>query len=69
MPKEGFCGHSSVVEHRPSKPRAAGSNPAARLRECGNRGIKIHTPCLDSSEVEHLLGKEVVVGSIPTPGF
>ena len=24
--------------------------------------------CLDSSVVEHLLGKEVVVGSIPTPG-
>ncbi len=48
-------GNSSVVEHRPSKPLVAGSNPVSRLSE----GLEAHVAQL----VEHILGKDGVTSS------
>jgi hypothetical protein len=50
-----LCGNSSVVEHRPSKPLVAGSNPVSRLSE----GLEAHVAQL----VEHILGKDGVTSS------
>jgi hypothetical protein len=50
-----LCGNSSAVEHRPSKPLVAGSNPVSRLSE----GLEAHVAQL----VEHILGKDGVTSS------
>ncbi len=51
-----FAGVAQMVEHQPSKLRVAGSNPVSRWRP-------------SSSAVERVLGKDEVVGSIPTLGL
>ena len=51
-----FAGVAQMEEQKPSKLLVAGSNPVSRFF------------CLRSSEVEHLLGKEGVTGSIPVEG-
>src|SRR5262245_55415468 len=67
--EEQESGSSSVVEHRPSKPRVAGSNPVSRSRMLGRvRELlkKMFGP--RGSVVEHVLGKDGVTGSIPVVG-
>jgi hypothetical protein len=56
-----LCGNSSVVEHRPSKPLVAGSNPVSRL----SAGWDAHVAQL----VEHILGKDGVTSSTLVVGL
>jgi hypothetical protein len=50
-----LCGNSSVVEHRPSKPLVAGSNPVSRWVDV----MEAHVAQL----AEHILGKDGVTSS------
>ncbi len=59
-----LAGIAQLVEQQPSKLWVAGSSPVSRLM-----GKTITPKSPRSSEVEHLLGKEVVMGSIPIVGF
>lgn len=52
------AGIAQLVEHQPSKLRVAGSNPVSRSMSFGRR----------SSEAEHLIGNEEVMGSNPIVG-
>lgn len=50
-----WSGNSSAVEHRPSKPLVAGSNPVSRSL----LSLKAHV----AQSVEHILGKDGVTSS------
>ena len=61
-----------MAEHLPSKQDVVGSSPIARS---GFMTIRLYPDCLGpffcccSSAVERVLGKDEVVGSIPTSSF
>ena len=59
------AGVAQLVERQPSKLNVAGSNPVARSEQ--SRFLPVSSRP-GSSVVEHLLGKEEVVGSIPILG-
>ena len=64
MPVCGFyAGIAQLVEHQPSKLRAAGSSPVSRSR---NSEYGMARP--RSSVAERFLGKEEVMGPIPIVG-
>ena len=50
-----------MVERQPSKLNVAGSSPVSRSREIYIARV--------AQSVEHVLGKDGVVGSSPIPGF
>ena len=56
-----FAEVAQLIEHQPSKLRAAGLSPVFRSQ-------KQNEYCLCSSGVEHFLGKEEVAGSNPAIG-
>ena len=56
-----FAEVAQLIEHQPSKLRAAGLSPVFRSQEQNEY-------CLCSSGVEHFLGKEEVAGSNPAIG-
>ena len=55
-----------MVERQPSKLNVAGSNPVSRSPAPTQLAANANRP--PSSVVEHLLGKEEVMGSIPMVG-
>ena len=69
---ERFAGLAQLVERQLSKLNVVGSNPSSRsaffLRVARGRAVVSVYDCPDSSGVEHLLGKEEVVGSNPILG-
>jgi hypothetical protein len=66
LPVERRAGIAQLVEREPSKLGVAGSSPVSRSKTLVDIGVK-HAHV--AQPVEHFLGKEEVMGSIPIVGF